>query len=112
VALGRLAPAAIEHCNCRTDLGGCCGRRIVKRANERLQRLCGVVARSQHKRAEVARQRPTDRFPPCGTLFCTCTWTSAATWHFDFNLLTFLVRLIDASCPMRFYDIVRSASVE
>ena len=34
--LGRLAPATIEQCDRRADLGGCCGHRIVECANEGL----------------------------------------------------------------------------
>jgi hypothetical protein len=64
VPFSRLAPAAVKQRGRRADLGGRCGHWIVERANQRLQRLCGVVARSQRKRAEVACQRPTYRFPP------------------------------------------------
>ena len=79
--LGRLAPAAIEQRDRRADLGGCCGCWIVKRANERLQRLRRMVARTQHKWAKVSRQRPTDWLPPRGALLCTCTWSPATAWH-------------------------------
>ena len=82
VPLSRLAPAAIKHCDCRTDFSGRCGCWIIERANKRLQRLCGVVARPQRKRAEVARQRPTYRFPPWGTFLCACSWTSTAARQF------------------------------
>jgi hypothetical protein len=94
VPLSRLAPAAIKHSDCRTDFGGCCGCWIIERANKRLKRLCGVVARPQRKRAEVARQRPTYRLPPRGTFLCACSWTFAAARHFDFISLMFQAGLI------------------
>ena len=83
VPLSRLAPAAIKHSDCRTDFGGCCGCWIIERANKRLQRLCGVVACPQRKRAEVTRERPAYRFPPWSTFLCACPWTSTTAWHFD-----------------------------
>jgi hypothetical protein len=45
VALGRLAPTAIEQSNGRADFSGRCGRWIIQRANKRLQRLRRMVAR-------------------------------------------------------------------
>jgi hypothetical protein len=45
VALGRLAPTAIEQGDGGADLSGRCGRWIVERANKRLQRLRRMVAR-------------------------------------------------------------------
>jgi hypothetical protein len=45
VALGRLAPTAIEQSNGRADLGGRCGRWVIQRANKRLQRLRRMIAR-------------------------------------------------------------------
>jgi len=43
--LGRLAPATIEQCDRRADLGGCGRRRVVERVNKRFQRLSCVIAR-------------------------------------------------------------------
>jgi hypothetical protein len=94
VPLSRLAPAAIEHCDCRTDFGRCGGRWIIERTNKRLQRLCGVVPRSEGQRAEVASERPAYRLPPRGTLLCACSWTFAAARHFDFISLMFQAGLI------------------
>ena len=45
VALGRLAPTAIEQGDGGADLSSRCGRWIVERANKRLQRLRCMIAR-------------------------------------------------------------------
>jgi hypothetical protein len=95
MALSRFTPAAVKESSRRADLGGSCGRWIIQRTDERLQRLASVVPGPECQRTKVARQRPADRLPTWRTFLCACSWTSTAARHFDFIPLICLACMID-----------------